>query len=158
MNGAPEGKLVSVVVLERSELLPYVEDSQAVGDLSSLVLPILVSSVESPSKREWFEEFDALTALRRVLVYCPQAGNAEGVGVSSALPGLAQSVERGIRNSRSSVAKVPCSSALSYTSACFSTPSLLPLKKSLDWACRTRFYVVKICLRPVELVKGRRLQ
>lgn len=93
MNGAPEGELFVKEVLPREQL--QVSGNAAATmtpaeELKTIVLPMLTASLETP----WNEVFDAVTTLRRVLVYNPEVVN------SSAIESLVPGIQKSIRNSR----------------------------------------------------------
>ena len=111
MHGAPEGKIVAAVMLQRHELAPFVSFDAALTALTFVVGPVLAAKIDGPAADggggegggaawAWFEQFDAVTALRRLLV-CPG-----GPTVARLVPALVRGLDRAIRSPRSAVAKV----------------------------------------------------
>ena len=93
MNGAPVGELFVVEVLPREKLQVAGNVSGTMKpdeELQSIVLPKLTASLDTP----WNEVFEALTVLRRVLVYNPE------VVTSAVIESLVPGIQKSIRNSR----------------------------------------------------------
>jgi hypothetical protein len=93
MNGAPVGELFVVEVLPREKLQVAGNVSATMKpdeELQSIVLPKLTASLDTP----WNEVFEALTVLRRVLVYNPE------VVTSAVIESLVPGIQKSIRNSR----------------------------------------------------------
>jgi len=95
MNGAPEGELFEVTVLPREALETSGNAVSPADELRTVVLPALTASLETP----WNVVFDALTSLRRILVYHPH------VVTSNNIEALVPGIEKAIRNLRSVLAK-----------------------------------------------------
>ena len=93
MNGAPEGELFQVTVFSRAELNTGTA-IDASTELSTVVVPALTANEEA-----WNVMFDALTSLRRILVYHPE------VVTSATIEGLVPGIEKSIRSLRSVLAK-----------------------------------------------------
>mmetsp|Transcript_34612 Transcript_34612/g.78240 ORF Transcript_34612/g.78240 Transcript_34612/m.78240 type:complete len:373 (+) Transcript_34612:89-1207(+) len=95
MNGAPEGELFVVTVLPREELALDSTGSPA-EELEKVVIPALTaSSGDTP----WNVEFDAITALRRILVH------HSAVVTSTVIETLIPGMEKSARSLRSVLAK-----------------------------------------------------
>ena len=99
MNGAPEGELFVVVVLEAIELEPYASDEARDEALNDVVSPALCCGEDK--EPAWNVRFNALTSLRRLLVHhCDQPA------LAAAVPSLClRGVQRAARSLRSSLAK-----------------------------------------------------
>jgi hypothetical protein len=95
MNGAPEGKLFVVEIIERDQLPKFDSDDAISSTISESIIPVLTNDEEN----EWNVEFDALTFMRRVLVHHPKSLDEEVV--KKVIPGI----EKCARNTRSVLAK-----------------------------------------------------
>ena len=100
MNGAPEGELFVVEAVERSALPKFKK-----GEDPETVLELALEGLEegeetgSPPSVAWNVLFDALTALRRIIVHAP--GQLDNTIVMSVLSGLTAAC----RSSRSVVSR-----------------------------------------------------
>ena len=97
MGGAPKGGLFEVSLLSHDEIEVGGASSawNPREELKSIVIPGLVANEGDP----WNVTFDALTALRRILICHPE------IVMSKALESLAPGLEASIRSSRSLLAK-----------------------------------------------------
>jgi hypothetical protein len=94
MNGAPEGDLYDVVLLEDNQLLPFADESMAQTELSKALSQYNTTSI-------WAEKYEVVTTLRRVISHhsnCILDGNHMQALVTCALDQVSSLRSSNVRN------------------------------------------------------------
>jgi hypothetical protein len=94
MNGAPEGDLYDVVLLDDNQLLPFSDESMAQTELSKALSQYNTTSI-------WAEKYEVVTTLRRVISHhsnCILDGNHMQALVTCALDQVSSLRSSNVRN------------------------------------------------------------